>query len=355
MALSDADRMRIQTLREQGLGAKAIKRAYPQKQWSLATINRLCRKFDATGSALERKPVSGRPKSARTEENVGLVSEMLCSQEDQPGTSLSLRQIAKEIGLSKTSVSNIAKHDLGLRCFKRVPVQVITDATRLKRLERSQQLLRRFTATKSKCIFFTDEKLFYISTPASNQNNRVWNAGRKSDISSKRLLTERAKFSQSVMVSAGVCYGGKGELHFIDEKTKINADYYVNDLLPMLMEDCNQLLPNGCTFQQDGAPAHSSRLAQQFLEQNIADFIRKDEWPPNSPDLNPLDFHVWGAMLDKYQHLQPKPTNVTELRAVLQAIWNDLPQGPINRAILSFRKRLQACVRAEGKHFEHLC
>jgi hypothetical protein len=123
----------------------------------------------------------------------------------------------------------------------------------------------------------------------------------------------------------------------------------------MLIEDCNQLLPNGCTFQQDGAPAHSSRLAQQFLEQIIADFIRKDEWPPNSPDLNPLDFHVWGAMLDKYQRFQPKPANVTELRAALQAIWNELPQGPINRAILSFRKRLQACVRAEGKHFEHLC
>ena len=355
MALSDADRMRIQTLREQGLGAKAIKRAYPQKQWSLTTINRLCRKVDATGSVLERKPVSGRQKSARTEENVALVSEMLCSQEDQPGTSLSLGQIAKEVGLCKASVWNIAKRDLGLHCFKRIPVQVITDATRLKRLERSQQLLRRFTAAKSKCIFFTDEKLFYISPPANSQNNRVWNAGRKRDISSKRLLTERAKFSQSVMVSAGVCYGGKGELHFIDEKTKINADYYVNNLLPMLIEDCNQLLPNGCTFQQDGAPAHSSRLAQQFLEQNIADFIRKDEWPPNSPDLNPLDFHVWGAMLDKYQRLQPKPANVTELRAALQAIWNELPQGPINRAILSFRKRLQACVRAEGKHFEHLC
>jgi len=20
----------------------------------------------------------------------------------------------------------------------------------------------------------------------------------------------------------------------------------------------------------------------------------KDQWPPNSPDLNPLDYHVWG-------------------------------------------------------------
>jgi len=25
--------------------------------------------------------------------------------------------------------------------------------------------------------------------------------------------------------------------------------------------------------------------------------IGKNEWPTNSPDLNPLDCHVWGAML----------------------------------------------------------
>jgi len=25
--------------------------------------------------------------------------------------------------------------------------------------------------------------------------------------------------------------------------------------------------------------------------------LEKNEWPTNSPDLNPLDCHVWGAML----------------------------------------------------------
>jgi len=30
------------------------------------------------------------------------------------------------------------------------------------------------------------------------------------------------------------------------------------------------------------------------------DFIDKDAWPPKSPDLNPLDYYVWGWMLDKF-------------------------------------------------------
>jgi len=49
------------------------------------------------------------------------------------------------------------------------------------------------------------------------------------------------------------------------------------------------------------ATAHTASLAQDWLSRNCPEFIRKEEWPPNSPDLNPLDYHVWGAMLDKYR------------------------------------------------------
>ena len=170
---------------------------------------------------------------------------------------------------------------------------------------------------KLKSVFFTDEKLFYVSPPVNSQNDRVWSAGKKRHVRQQRLLVQRAKFSASVMVSAGVCYGGKGRQHFVGEKAKINADYYTNNLLPQLIENCNNLAQNNFIFQQDGAPAHTSRLAQDWLQLHCPDFIKKDEWPPNSPDLNPLDFHVWGAMLEKYQAHTPKPKNKAELKTVL--------------------------------------
>ena len=73
----------------------------------------------------------------------------------------------------------------------------------------------------------------------------------------------------------------------------------------------------------------------------------------HSLDLNPLDFHVWGAMLVKYNAYVPKPTNKTKLRVVLEAIWDDLPQESSEKAVVVFRKRLQTS-RADGGHFEHL-
>ena len=105
-------------------------------------------------------------------------------------------------------------------------------------------------------------------------------------------------------------------------------------------------------FQQDGAPAHTAQRTQDFLLVSCPDFIKKDEWPPNSPDLNPLDYYVWGEMMQRYSTLSPKPTDVNQLKAALQDIWNELPQASIQKAIRGFRQRLQSCIRVEGRHFE---
>jgi len=64
-----------------------------------------------------------------------------------------------------------------------------------------------------------------------------------------------------VMVSAGVCFDGKERLHFIPDKTKVNAKLYVETLLPEQIQEYRSVLPSGFIFQQDGAPAHMTKLA----------------------------------------------------------------------------------------------
>ena len=157
-----------------------------------------------------------------------------------------------------------------------------------------------------------------------------------------------AKFAKHVMVSAGVCYGGKGRLHFIPYKAKVNGKLHCEIMLTRLVEDCKSLLPSGFIFQQDGAPAHTAKLAQNWIAINCSDFIIKNDWPPNSPDLNPLDYHIWGAMLKRYKTLQPEPNTIERRR---KSCRHDLPQNSINKAVLSFIKRLRACVKAGADTF----
>ena len=50
------------------------------------------------------------------------------------------------------------------------------------------------------------------------------------------------------------------------------------------------------TFQQDSAPAHRARDTIELLRRSPSEFIAPDIWPPNSPDLNPVDYAIWSVM-----------------------------------------------------------
>ena len=59
----------------------------------------------------------------------------------------------------------------------------------------------------------------------------------------------------------------------------------------------------------------------------------------NSPDLNPLDYIVWGATLECYKTFQPKPNTTHELMS-----WRkSCKQNSINKAVLSIIKTSSLC------------
>jgi len=50
------------------------------------------------------------------------------------------------------------------------------------------------------------------------------------------------------------------------------------------------------TLQQDGAPSQTANNTINYLKRGNVSFTEPQMWPPNSPDLNPVDYAVWGAL-----------------------------------------------------------
>ena len=148
MAFSEEDRIvgLIQYLRQnQNYSAKRFLREFPDKAWKLGGLKHLLRKIDRTGSC-KRQAGSGRPRTARNNENIQQVEDLVLSQEDRPQTHLTQREIAREVGISQTSVNEIVKIDLRLKCFKKSRATELTEVNKQVRLERSRQLLMRYLA-----------------------------------------------------------------------------------------------------------------------------------------------------------------------------------------------------------------
>jgi len=75
-------------------------------------------------------------------------------------------------------------------------------------------------------------------------------------------------------------------------------------------------------------------------------------WPPNSPDLNPVFYSIWGAFR-QLVYRRHRTRDVEHLKEVLQTCWEQIGQDVIDRAIGQFRKQLSLTVATGGGHIEH--
>lgn len=155
------------------------------------------------------------------------------------------------------------------------------------------------------------------------------------------------------MVSVGVSKRGKTRVVFIDEGAKVNAEYYRDTVLENgLLRDIRRISGNNFILQQDGARSHTARQTIQYLDANVPEYIEPHNWPANSPDLTPVDYRIWGALQEKvYKHGPFNNTN--DLRVAIEQEWDNISQRFIDLAIDQWRGRLQACVDAQGGHFEY--
>ena len=62
-------------------------------------------------------------------------------------------------------------------------------------------------------------------------------------------------------------------------------------------------------FMQDNAPCHKARVVMDYLRENN---IRTLDWPPQSPDLNPIE-HIWAIIKQNLYSYNDFPKNIVEL------------------------------------------
>ena len=142
-------------------------------------------------------------------------------------------------------------------------------------------------------------------------------------------------------------------MHFVPAGTKVNSTEYLNAIRNIYEPDCHQYygIPPDCISQQDGASSHTWNMAQECCRRKFPKFWAKGEWPPNSPDLNPLDYFCWGVFPARSN--KKKPTCLDSLKLAIRQSLDEMPLEMAHRAIGGFGKRVRMCIRADGGTFKH--
>jgi len=170
MVFSDEDRILIKkSLHLKGYTAKKLTHKFPEKSWTKRGVNKLLKKLRDTGT-VDMRPVSRRPRSARTEENVETVIDLVLSQEDKLQTHRTVRKISRQTGIHQSF--RIICKDLHLKCFKWHRAQELTDANCAPLMKRAKLLLQNFPQSATDFVFFTDKKMFSVASADNQQNHR---------------------------------------------------------------------------------------------------------------------------------------------------------------------------------------
>ena len=98
------------------------------------------------------------------------------------------------------------------------------------------------------------------------------------------------------------------------------------------------------TFQQDNARIHKTAAVISFLEKN---HINTFEWPPQSPDLSPIE-NIWNAMKMKLKAMKPRPKTYAKMRDAMLEIWAGLTDKLREDLVLTFRDRLKKVLLSKG-------
>ncbi|KAG1300906.1 hypothetical protein G6F64_012275 [Rhizopus arrhizus] len=92
-------------------------------------------------------------------------------------------------------------------------------------------------------------------------------------------------------------------------------------------------------LQQDNDPKHKSKSTMTWLQQNKVRYI--NDWPPNSPDLNPIQ-HVWHLLKLRLSLYERKARNIDELWERVDVEWNKLDKDVCRSYIDSMPDRIAA-------------
>jgi hypothetical protein len=135
---------------------------------------------------------------------------------------------------------------------------------------------------------------------------------------------------------------------FFQKDERLNGQTYHDQLLPFYQKEGYELFGHkDWGLQQDGASSHTDAKVQQWCRNHFKFFIPKERWPPNSPELNPLDYSIWDSISNDIDY--GKVETIDDLRREVKKSIKKLDVNYVRDTINVFLRRVRSVEKHNGE------
>lgn len=140
-----------------------------------------------------------------------------------------------------------------------------------------------------------------------------------------------------------------------DEESK-KGGYSHRSYLQVLRDQMPKCWEPGLIFMQDNAPIHTAQPVASFFQDEGIPTI---DWPPYSPDLNPIE-HTWFRLKEQVLLQHPELSDMGDTNEAFQALgdalieaWEALPNNLFESLGESMQNRVKAVITSRGWHTKY--
>lgn len=248
------------------------------------------------------------------------------------------------ISVSSETVRNILKKH-GLKCHKK-KTKCSLNNTHIKKRLKFATLHKNYTFFYWNKIIFSDESKFNMH--GSDGASKVW--CNMSEIYKQNNIKSIKKFGGGNIMVWG-CITSKGVGKLIKITNSMNSKEYCKVLYDGLIAtyEMYNLSFSNHVFMQDNAACHVSRETKSWLNTNNIQCL---EWPPCSPDLNPIE-HVWDYLEKKLRARFTTFTDHNEMYQIIEEEWYKIDSEYIKKLYFSMCSRIKQVIISKGDNTKY--
>ena len=326
-------------LRNEGFSIREIAKKLHLKR---STVSDAIKMFCETGSNKYRVR-SGRPRVTLKSEDQSLV---LIRKRNRKLTAPKIQVQNNRSHEQSVSVSTVQRRLRSAGLWGRVAVRkpLLRHGNKQKCLKWAMEH-RNWTIDDWKKVLWTDESKFEVF----GNRRRVYVRRSSSEKMHPDCVTPTVKHGGgSVMVWGCFSYSGVGHLHRV--QGILNKEGYHSILQRHAIPSGLEIIGKGFIMQQGNDQKHTSKFCTNYLraKQRAGDLFIM-EWPPQSPDLNPIEL-LWDE-LDRMIR-QNTPTSEDSLFSILQTAWREIPLSRLENLALRMPRLVRKLISVKGGFFD---